>query len=310
MVANEFLSLSYKQLVEEDYLEHKNEKFNRAVNGITQNYESIVLHKNGHAVPVNVTNIPIIVDDEIVGVYGIAKDLTKQKQSEDMLLRSEKLSVVGQLAASIAHEIRNPLTSLKGFLQLLQSSINSVPDYFHIMRDEIERIESITNELLLNAKPQARDFQKEKFTEIVENVVVLLNPQALINNVVINVKYEEIPPISCIANQLKQVLINVIKNSIESMPNGGELKIHLRKISEDEICLQVADQGCGIPKEYLSKIGLPFYTKGTGLGMLTTFSIVEEAHGGRIKIFSEVGKGTKIDIYLFTEPKVSKAVSQ
>lgn len=309
--AREFLTLSFAPLVAEGYLEQTNTYFAKATDGITQHYETIALHKNGHQVPVSVTNIPIVVDNKVVGVYGIAKDLTQQKKSEEMLIRSEKLSVVGELSASIAHEIRNPLTSLKGFLQLLKSSMDQVPAYFDIMTDEISRIESITGELLLHAKPQAHQFQEESITEITKQVVVLLSSQALINNIVINTRYDDFPKIRCIDSQIKQVLINIIKNSIESMPKGGEINIHLKKISEQEICIHIADEGCGIPEELLNKVGLPFYTtkeKGTGLGMLTTLKIIE-THGGRLDIASEVGKGTVIDIYLNREPLVSEYIS-
>ncbi|WP_456276419.1 PAS domain S-box protein [Bacillus sp. AK128] len=302
--AKEYLGTSYTPLVADDYLIHTNEYFTRAANGVTQNYETIAVHKDGHSVPVNVTNIPIIIDDEIVGVYGIAKDLTEQKQSEEMLLRSEKLSVVGELSASIAHEIRNPLTSLKGFLQLLKASLGVVPDYYDIMTDEVSRIESITSELLLHAKPQAHHFHLEDVQELTEHVVSLLSSQALLNRVDITLISQDLPMINCIGNQIKQVLINVLKNAIEAMPNGGEIKVDLEKISDQEICLSIEDHGCGIPEDFLSKIGLPFYTtkeKGTGLGMMTTFKIIE-SHGGRIDISSEEGKGTKIKIFLLAEP--------
>ncbi|MFE8700785.1 PAS domain S-box protein [Cytobacillus sp. FJAT-54145] len=305
--SDEYMSLSYAPLVAEEFLEHTNEYFNRAANGITQNYETIAIHKEGHSVPVSVTNIPIIVDNEIVGVYGIAKDLTSQKQAEDILLRQEKLSVVGELSASIAHEIRNPLTSLKGFLQLLKGSFEVIPSYYDIMTDEISRIESITSELLLHAKPQAHNFHQENIQELTNHVVTLLSSQALINNTLITVNSTKIPPINCIGNQIKQVLINLLKNAIEAMPNGGDIKVDLAVTSNKEICIHIADEGYGIPKEFLNKIGLPFYTtkeKGTGLGMMTTTKIIE-SHGGRMNISSEVGKGTQINVYLPIEPILS-----
>ncbi len=295
----EYKKLSYIPLVSEDSLEITNAHFNKAANGETQNYETKALHKNGHVVHVCVANIPIIVNEKIVGVYGIAKDITKQKQAEEMLIRSEKLSVVGELSASIAHEIRNPLTSLKGFLQLMKSTGTEVPAYFDIMTDEISRIESITGELLLHAKPQAHRFNYENVKEITEHVLVLLGSQALMNNVEVVTDVDTIPPFKCIGNQIKQVLINVIKNAIESMPNGGELVVQV-KHRENKVCIQVRDTGCGIPEEFLDEVGLPFYTtkeKGTGLGMMTTMRIVE-THGGEFRISSKVNVGTDIEINL------------
>ncbi|WP_246942922.1 PAS domain S-box protein [Bacillus pinisoli] len=296
----EILNSTYERLVDEKYLTITNDHFKKAANGVTQNYDTVVIHKEGHKVPINVTNIPIVVDGKIVGVYGIAKDITLQKHSEEVLVRSEKLSVVGQLSASIAHEIRNPLTSLKGFMQLLKSSLVEVPSYYDIMTDEISRIESITSELLMHAKPQAHSFKEEDVLEITDQVVVLLTSEALMSNVEIITNYDSIPPINCISNQIKQVLINVIKNAIEAMPKGGQLQIAVKKMSEEEICIRIADQGCGIPQEFLEEIGMPFYTtkeKGTGLGMMTTYKIVE-THGGKINISSEENKGTTVEVYL------------
>lgn len=297
----ELLRLSFVPLVHEDDLERVNQYYRNAANGITQNYEARALHKDGHVVYVNVTNIPIIVDGDIVGVYGIAKDITMEKQTEERLLRSEKLSAVGQLSASIAHEIRNPLTSLKGFLQLMKtSSTHNLQDYLHIMLEEINRIETITGELLLLAKPQVHQFHFEDIKEMVENVVILVHSQALMNKVDIDVNSDELPLVNCVGAQIKQVFINLIKNAIESMPNGGKIKINLQNDFKGGVCIQVIDHGCGIPEELLPKIGLPFYTtkdKGTGLGMMTTLKIIE-THGGTVDILSEAGKGTTINIYI------------
>jgi PAS domain S-box-containing protein len=297
---DEYLSLNYLPLVADTHVEHTNEYFKRAAKGITQNYETIAIHKEGDKVPVSVTNIPIIVDGKIVGVYGIARDLTKEKQAENMLLRSEKLSVVGELSASIAHEIRNPLTSLKGFLQILRTSFEEVPAYFDIMTDEILRIESITSELLLHAKPQAHNFKHEDIQKLTSHVVTLLSSQALLHNVEIKVTYDSLPLVCCIENQIKQVFVNVLKNAIESMPNGGTVWVHLESAADYEIIIQIVDEGCGIPEEFLKEVGMPFYTtkeRGTGLGMMTTNKIVE-AHGGRIDISSKVGEGTNVVITL------------
>ncbi|WP_077618411.1 PAS domain-containing sensor histidine kinase [Bacillus sinesaloumensis] len=299
--AEEFLHLTYVHLVSEDVLEMTSEFYEKAVMGTTQHYETKALHKNGHVVHLSVTNMPIIVDNEVVGVYGIAKDITDKKLTEQKLVKSEKLSAVGQLSASIAHEIRNPLTALKGFLQLMSSSNENVKDsYLEIMEKEIERIEMITGELLLLAKPQAHHFKSENVKEIFEDVTTLLGSQALMNNVDIKVMYEDLPPVRCIGNQLKQVFINLIKNAIESMPNGGEITVNLKKKDKNTVWIQIADQGCGIPEDVIENIGIPFYTtkqRGTGLGTMTSLKIIE-AHNGTMDFSSEVGRGTTVTIYL------------
>ncbi|WP_078543115.1 PAS domain-containing sensor histidine kinase [Litchfieldia alkalitelluris] len=298
----EYLKLSYIPLVTEDEIKKTTELYSKAAKGITQNYETKAIHKDGHIVHVSVTNMPIIVDDEVVGVYGIAKDITGHKLTEQKLLKSEKLSAVGQLSASIAHEIRNPLTALKGFLQIMMASRDNIEDsYFEIMSDEIARIELITGELLMVAKPQAHHFNFENITEIFKDVKALLSSQALMYNVNIILESEDLPLIFCVGNQLKQVFINLIKNAIESMSvAGGAISITLSKKSKNEIFIQISDQGCGIPEELLSNIGIPFYTtkqKGTGLGMMTSFKIIE-SHNGRMEINSTEGEGTTITIQL------------
>lgn len=293
----EFLQLSFIPIVAQDDLEKTTEFYEKAAKGVTQNYETRAVHKDGHIVHLNVTNMPIIVDGIVIGVYGIAKDITDQKMTEQRLVKSEKLTAVGQLAASIAHEIRNPLTALKGFLQLMKASTDHIEtSYLEVMSKEIERIELITGELLLLAKPQAHHFAFENIGDIFEDVKTLLSSQALMNKVEIIVQSEDLPLLYCVGNQLKQVFINLIKNAIESMPDGGMISVTLSKRENQTLHIKITDQGCGIPEEFLTNIGTPFYTtkqKGTGLGMMTSLKIIE-AHNGTMNISSKVGKGTTV----------------
>ncbi|WP_261177956.1 ATP-binding protein [Anaerobacillus sp. CMMVII] len=213
---------------------------------------------------------------------------------------SEKLSLVGQLSASIAHEIRNPLTTLKGFLQLIKSQGEFTPTYIDLMLSEMDRIESITSELLLLAKPQAIEFQEENMKDIIFDVVTLLQSQALMKNVEIIFLYEEVGSIYCVSSQMKQVFINIIKNAIEAMSEAGVIYVRLTNLDKYYILIEVIDEGCGIPEELASNIGLPFYStkeKGTGLGMLTTYKLVND-HGGTITFDSKVGEGTTFKIQL------------
>ncbi|WP_034741203.1 PAS domain-containing sensor histidine kinase [Halalkalibacter wakoensis] len=298
----ELCMVSYIPLILEEDLPKTNANFLEATKGVTKNYETRARHKDGHVIDLKVTNIPIVIGKEIVGVYGIAKDITNQKRTEKLLFESEKLTAVGQLAASIAHEIRNPLTSIKGFLQLIKSSpLQEVSShYLTIMADEITRIEMITSELLVLAKPQAQYFQYEKIDKIIEDVVMLLSSQALMNNVEVITDIEDLPEVKCIGSQLKQVFINLIKNSIEAMSDGGSVTISAKKHGSKTILIKVVDQGNGIPEQFLSKIGTPFYTtkeKGTGLGLMTSLKIID-SHNGKMEISSLPSKGTTIKIYL------------
>ncbi|MBP2239914.1 two-component system, sporulation sensor kinase E [Cytobacillus eiseniae] len=230
------------------------------------------------------------------------KDVTDKKEMEEQLKKSDTLNVVGELAAGIAHEIRNPMTALKGFIQLLEDSIKEDHSmYFNIISTELKRIESIINEFLLLAKPQSLKFFEKDVTKIMQETVDFLKAQAVLHNVQIISEYEkELPLIYCEPNQLKKVFINLIKNAIEVMPNGGNITVSM-EISQDHfIHISIKDEGIGIPKNMLEKLGQPFYTtkeKGTGLGLMVTYKIIEE-HKGFIQVESESGVGTEFHIYL------------
>ncbi|WP_166239930.1 ATP-binding protein [Paenibacillus turpanensis] len=233
---------------------------------------------------------------------AIIRDITERKRTQELLLNSEKLSVAGQLAAGIAHEIRNPLTAIKGFHQLMESENNGKPYYFEILKDEMNRIELILNELLLLAKPQATQLKQVDLRALIEQVCTLMDSQVHLHNIEVEVKFEENVPtfIQCDENQMKQILINFLKNAIEAMPNGGQVKITVNNKDEDNILLRITDQGEGIPEEKLKKIGEPFYTtkeKGTGLGLMVCRKIIED-HQGSLNILSRLNEGTTVEVTL------------
>ncbi|WP_046179785.1 ATP-binding protein [Domibacillus tundrae] len=234
-------------------------------------------------------------------VLSIVKDLTSQKaQTAQLVQKSEKLALVGQLAAGIAHEIRNPLTSIKGFLQLSRMQGEHRDDYYEIMMTELDRINLIVSELLGISKPVDVVYKKQAVTAILEDVVALIQSQASMENVRINLEIEpDLPPLYCEENQLKQVFLNVLKNAIEAMPAGGVISVEMRRRSRF-ITIRVIDEGVGIPAEHIPKLGEPFYTtkeNGTGLGLMTCMKIIE-SHGGELNISSEAEKGTTIEIQL------------
>lgn len=300
--AEELLHRPFKEvLITREEEKRWREHFEKTLQGHTQYYEIRIQHKDGYPVEMSMINIPIVIDEHITGVYMIGKDITDRKRSEELLLKSEKLSVVGQLAAGVAHEIRNPLTSLKGFVQLLNSRIDGYKEYFDIMLNELDRINFIVSEFLVIAKPQAVHYQHKDITMILLNTIALLNTQAIMNNVqIVSEFHSDIPLIRCDENQLKQVFINILNNSIEAMPNGGEIKIEVKNLDGKHILIRCIDQGCGIPKHRIPRLGEPFYTtkeKGTGLGLMVSYKIIEN-HRGKIHIQSEVDKGTTVDVIL------------
>ncbi|MBW7458041.1 PAS domain S-box protein, partial [Paenibacillus sepulcri] len=201
----------------------------------------------------------------------IVRDISERKKNEELLINSEKLYVAGQLAAGIAHEIRNPLTSLKGFLQLLASGRHNNKNYFDIMKSELNRIESIVSELLMLSKPQIYELSHKDIRQIMNDTITLLEAQAILHNIEMEWSPGQEPLwVLGVENQLKQVFINVIKNAIEAMLDGGRILIRCIR-EDDQIMVRIEDYGPGIPEEQMAKIGQPFYTtkeKGTGLGLM------------------------------------------
>lgn len=268
---------------------------------VKQTSEITLRHKNGRKIEARSTIIPIVAGDQTVGYFGMVTDITETKLAEEMLRTSEKLSAIGELAAGVAHEIRNPLTALKGFLQLIPST--DKPDmYIQIMQEELGRIETIVSELLVLAKPQEVDFSDVDVRKVLHDVLPLVQAQADMKSIVLSTHFtKETLKTKGISNHLKQVFLNIIKNAIEAADSGGHVDIHLERAPEDgRLLVRIRDDGPGIPAEILSRIGEPFVTTkeaGTGLGLLVCKRIISN-HEGRLDILSEVGQGTEVRITL------------
>ncbi|MDQ0218739.1 PAS domain S-box protein [Peribacillus cavernae] len=280
-------------------------KFNKYVKSMFEgkrmsDCETVCCHKLGHSLEISLT-LGAIRDKKgnVIALSSIMRDITDRKKTEDLLRKAEQLAMIGQLAAGVAHEIRNPLTSLNGFLQLINEMLGK-NEYIAVMRDELKRIEFITNEFLSLAKPQVKLFQKKDISLIIDGVVKIAGIQAVIKNIVITPEYASVLPlIECDENQLKQVFLNILKNAIESMGSGGQIHIYT-KVSKGFVQINVIDYGCGIPEERLKHLGEPFYStkeKGTGLGLMISKKIITE-HKGQLLINSTEGIGTTITVLL------------
>ncbi|RAP75346.1 ATP-binding protein [Paenibacillus montanisoli] len=234
-------------------------------------------------------------------IQTVFHDIRDRKKEEEALIQSEKLSVAGQMAAGIAHEIRNPLTSLIGFSKFLKAKINQYHEYFDIMLVELDRINSIVQEFMALAKPQANQFKRHDLKKIIQNVLTLLETQAILRNVeiVLHAEADE-AELLCDENQLKQVFVNVLKNAIEAMPNAGMITINMKLLQPHGFTVEIVDEGVGIPEDQLPKLGGPFFTtkdSGTGLGLMICYRIIE-GHHGKMDISSAPGKGTTVTIFL------------
>ncbi|MGD6817344.1 ATP-binding protein [Metabacillus sp. 84] len=275
--------------------------------GIKQKYEKLekVIDLNGQTRWVEVLKIPVTLEGKQL-LLCIGNDVSQRKRDEEYILKTEKMSVVGELAAGVAHEIRNPLTSLKGFVQFLGEDENlKHKNHLRVMAEEIDRINEVIDELLLIAKPQGKSFKKEKAKEIIEDVLLLLEETAKAAYVQFSLHADPELYILCNKNHLKQVFLNLVKNSIEAMEFGGTMTIHCAMAADGYAQFILKDEGSGIEPERIEKLGEPFFTtkeKGTGLGLTVCYKIVKEEHRGTIQFQSELGKGTTVTIQLPLDP--------
>jgi PAS domain S-box-containing protein len=256
--------------------------------------------QDGKTVDFEVSSLKIIYEG-VEAVLSIGKDITeKNEQTDQLLQKSEKLALLGQMAAGIAHEIRNPLTSIRGFVQLFKGDQDQNV-YYDIVLSELDRINAIVGEFLFLSKPTVTTMQDRDVKKLLSDVVTLIQTQTILNNVQIFMEYEShLPLITCDENQLKQVFLNVLKNAIEAMPNGGVIELKVTQDINHQIDILIRDEGVGIPKDRIPSLGEPFYTtkeKGTGLGLMTCYKIIEN-HQGQLQIESELNKGTSVRIIL------------
>lgn len=242
--------------------------------------------------------------DKETNIYILQmQNCTERKVLEKKLEHSDSLSTVGQIAASIAHEIRNPMTTLKGFVQLLESTASGdMQKYLTVIDGEINRIESILNEMLLLSKPVVSEESIFSLESLVNDIVGIIYPKALMEGIVIEMKIHNIKHslVKGNADKMKQVLLNLLKNALEAMTIGGLLSIQLEEGLHNHLLLKITDTGKGMNSQQLKQIFIPFFTSkknGTGLGLPFVLKVIEE-HGGQITVESEEKKGTTFSLSL------------
>jgi PAS domain S-box-containing protein len=270
-------------------------------------YETVHLTKSGERIDVSMT-VSAIRDEEeqIVAIATISRNITSRKQAEEMLRRSEKLSIIGQLAAGVAHEVRNPLTTLRGFVQLHKQTGTLSETHLDLMLSELDDINMIVSEFLVLAKPQANQYARVEIVPIIRDIVMIMESEARLNGVMLSYEAEEnIPDVVVVGSQIKQVMINLIKNGIEAMPDGGgKLDIRVAPAEKDEVVIQVIDQGYGISEENLPRLCEPFFTsksQGYGLGLMVCQQIIDN-HKGSLSFCSTLGEGTCVEVRLPAAP--------
>lgn len=273
--------------------EHLRNRFQRAVDGIESTGEIM-----RSATRVYSTGIyPLIHNGngDILGAVGIMEDITELERLRTEFMNVERLSLVGQMAASITHEIRNPMAVVRGFLQLMQEkSPDTLDHYYRIVMEELDRANGIISDFLSLAQNRVAEKEECHLHDIIHELNPLLWADANLRGQSIELKLgTEIPHLYLNTKEMKQLILNLCRNGMEAMNDKGTLTIETRK-EGDRAQLYVADTGIGISENELERLFEPFFTtksKGTGLGLALCMSIVQRHHG-TIDVKSKLGEGT------------------
>jgi two-component system NtrC family sensor kinase len=248
---------------------------------------------------------------EIASV-GIFKDLRERlrierelQKMQEALLQSEKLAAMGRLTSQIAHELNNPIYGIMNTLELLKTEIPPESKRRRILElslSEIQRLSEMLRNMLSFSKPEEEKRRPVKIDELIEGILLMMEKQMRESNIQVETTFDPgIPEIMASTNQMRQVMLNIIKNAKEAMPKGGTLLVRTSK-EDNRILIHIQDTGIGIPEEIRAKIFEAFFTtkqkvKGVGLGLSVCYGIIKD-HGGEIRVESEEGKGTTFVISL------------
>ncbi len=251
---------------------------------------------------------PLVRNKRILGNIIMLRDITEQKKSDAKYRRAENLASLTTLAASVAHEIKNPLASMGIYLQLMQKELDrencigreSATEYLDIIQEEIERLNGIVVDFLFAVRPMDTRMKAEDLNMMIHEVLEFTKYELEQSD--IEYKFEpakQLPKIEMDKKYMKQVLLNIIKNAIAAMPNGGSLHV-TTYIQGGMVNIDIQDNGIGISKDDMSKIFEPYYTTkdfGSGLGLTVVYKIVRE-HGGEVSLNSQEGEGTTFTVSL------------
>nr|WP_306812934.1 ATP-binding protein [Paenibacillus soyae] len=253
-------------------------------------------------------SVPIM--DELgflAGAYLQVRDITERAELENQILTYEKLSAIGKLAAGVAHEIRNPLTTIMGFIQMLKKRDDlheSSARYVSIMQSELQDLNRLVSDFVMMAKPSPPQKKSVNMNQLMKDTILFMSSQAKLTNTVLRYEQETDASVELVVDgaQIKQVLINLLQNAMEAMPDGGNIRLRLLH-SNGAVIIKVADNGKGMSESQAKDAFTPFVTTketGLGLGLSICYRILE-AHGGKISFKSVVNEGTEFTIELPNE---------
>ena len=243
------------------------------------------------------------------GVLVFLRDVSNERRQEATALEAERSNAIKNLAAGVAHEIGNPLNALTIHLQLLERELSALSDasvrrplqeLAEVARKEVERLDAISTQFLSALRPSKPVLQPESLADVLEETLTLLKTEFGNRRIEVSVDLPEtVPPVKLDRQQMKQVFFNLVKNALDAMPDGGNLKIAFG-VGDTFVDVSFLDSGCGIAMEEMGHLFDPYYTtkpEGTGLGLMIVRRIIED-HGGEIEVASKSGEGTRFKIRL------------
>lgn len=300
--ARQMLGIAFPHIFQSGYGDACVKLLNQALNG---KKSSLVPFAAGDKIMLLTTiSLRTSITDQNAGAALLAQDITELSHLKDEIGRMERLSLVGQMAASITHEIRNPMAVIRGFVQLIQErSPNNQQEYFRIVIEELDRANMIISDFLSLAQNRALTMEPASLHDIINDLIPLLNADANLRGQTIEVELcEDLPLIMMNNREIKQLFLNLARNGMEAMSDKGSLFI-TTSYFERKVELRIADQGVGISPEQMKHLFEPFFstkTQGTGLGLPLCLSIAER-HNGRIDVESKEGEGTAFVVTFFLQ---------
>ena len=264
--------------------------------------EMLARRRNGATFPASISFSVTEVNGRLF-FTGIVRDMTEKRALQEQIMRSERMAALGQLAAEITHEIKNPLMLIGGFAQQLSRVIDDKKNLekVKIITDEVKRLEKLLTDLREFHLPKTIAFEKVDLKELLQEIYFMVKDDCEKKNIRTELKIDDKALlVTGDRYSLKQVFLNLFKNSMDAMEHGGVLSIQTSLIG-DQVEITVADEGCGIPEQDKEKIFSPFFTTkkhGTGLGLCISKRIIEEHADGSLSMKSKEGKGTSFKISL------------
>jgi len=275
--------------------------------GILENYETQAIHKDGSLVPIWLSARLLHEDGREIGIVGYFRDLRERQRLEMELLRSERLATLGKMVAHISHEIKNPLITIGGFASQLGRMADLPKDVrrkLTLIYQEVQRLEKFLTDMSTFTRGAPPQKTVGDLLALIQEVAELMDSSFKERSVVFHLHAQgRIPPFAFDSGQIRQVLINLFKNALEAMPEGGDLTV-VTEVQDDYLVLKITDTGHGISPEEMQNLFTPFFTTkegGTGLGLTICRGLITQ-HQGEINIESEVNRGTSCTMRLPLAP--------